>query len=128
MEPLLIPSHVPKEPVTVAELGTGGLVVLDEIHTNQSVGSLNSQNKQADVVEEVYQLGNDEESSQEHQTSIQPRRLKIIGPRHPTLISCDLVASNVIPYSRQPKGSYLPLTTHLALIKAPSTWPIRRNG
>ncbi|MBW0543285.1 hypothetical protein O181_083000 [Austropuccinia psidii MF-1] len=33
-----------------------------------------------------------------------PRRIKVIGPPYPTLISCNLDCSNVLPYSRQPKA------------------------
>ncbi|MBW0479361.1 hypothetical protein O181_019076 [Austropuccinia psidii MF-1] len=45
-----------------------------------------------------------EESLAEESPSGPPRRIKVIGPRHPTLISCELDGSNVLPYSRRPKA------------------------
>ncbi|MBW0528940.1 hypothetical protein O181_068655 [Austropuccinia psidii MF-1] len=46
----------------------------------------------------------DEESLVGKPPSGPPRRIKVIGPQHPTLISCDLDGSNVLPYSRPPKA------------------------
>ncbi|MBW0535199.1 hypothetical protein O181_074914, partial [Austropuccinia psidii MF-1] len=33
-----------------------------------------------------------------------PSRIKVIGPRHPTLISSDVNSHNILPYSRRPKA------------------------
>ncbi|MBW0461887.1 hypothetical protein O181_001602 [Austropuccinia psidii MF-1] len=93
-EPLLINSFALKELFTIKEPSTSDLVMVDETHANQLVGSLLLENKPADVVDEFHQLENEEESPQENQENVQLRRLKLIGPRHSTLISCDLEASN----------------------------------
>ncbi|MBW0535083.1 hypothetical protein O181_074798 [Austropuccinia psidii MF-1] len=100
-QPLLVPSFLVGEFRPEEEPSTSSLVVVDEIHSKQSEGL---PNEQVDVVDEFHQLRDEEEVPQELPASDPPRRLKVIGPRHPTLITSDLDTSNILPYSRRPKA------------------------
>ncbi|MBW0554839.1 hypothetical protein O181_094554 [Austropuccinia psidii MF-1] len=51
------------------------------------------------VVDEVHPLSSPGEEEERH-AIVQPQ-LQVIGPRHPTLVSCDIAQSNILPYSRR---------------------------
>ncbi|MBW0537724.1 hypothetical protein O181_077439 [Austropuccinia psidii MF-1] len=104
IQPLLVPSFSPKDLVTKEEPNTSDLGLIGEIHSNKSVEHPLFPNEQVNVVDEVHQLVDEEEIPQEHPANVQPRRLRVIGPRHPTLISSNLDTSNILPYSRRPKA------------------------
>ncbi|MBW0575166.1 hypothetical protein O181_114881, partial [Austropuccinia psidii MF-1] len=62
------------------------------------------------------------EPSSNHQTSNgdRPKQLKVIGPRHPTLITSDIDPTHILPYPRRAKifltsSDYTPRTYRLAL-------------
>ncbi|MBW0506632.1 hypothetical protein O181_046347 [Austropuccinia psidii MF-1] len=42
-------------------------------------------------------------SDTEEQAAPAPRRLRVIGPRHPTLVSCDIDRLNILPFPRHPE-------------------------
>ncbi|MBW0465717.1 hypothetical protein O181_005432 [Austropuccinia psidii MF-1] len=104
IQPLLVPSFSPKDFVTKEEPNTSDSAMIGETHSNQSVEHPLPANKQVNVVDEFHQLVNEEEIPQEHPENAQPRRLKVIGPQHSTLISSNVDASNILPYSRRPKA------------------------
>ncbi|MBW0556105.1 hypothetical protein O181_095820, partial [Austropuccinia psidii MF-1] len=87
IQPLLVPSFSPKDLVTKEEPNTSDLGLIGEIHSDKSVEHPLFPNKKVNVVDEVHQLVNEEEIPQEHPENVQPRRLTVIGPRHPTFIS-----------------------------------------
>ncbi|MBW0476657.1 hypothetical protein O181_016372 [Austropuccinia psidii MF-1] len=75
------------------------------------------EDKLYDCLEEVEEQASiSEDHSEEEPTSTSPsnerpgspprKRIKVIGPRHPTLINSDISEANILPYSRRP-------TTHL---------------
>ncbi|MBW0483726.1 hypothetical protein O181_023441 [Austropuccinia psidii MF-1] len=99
-EPLLIPLLVLKEEVAVDEVGTVESAKADNIVSNQLLEALHSPDHSSAVKNNAQP--EDKESLADEPPIPPPRRIKVIGPQHPTLISCDLDCSNVLPYSRQP--------------------------
>ncbi|MBW0483911.1 hypothetical protein O181_023626 [Austropuccinia psidii MF-1] len=53
---------------------------------------------------EIEQVESSDEDSESLENSLPPaaRRIKVVGPRHPTLINSDISVPNILPYSRQP--------------------------
>ncbi|MBW0494845.1 hypothetical protein O181_034560 [Austropuccinia psidii MF-1] len=52
-----------------------------------------------------------EESNEEIITAHPKKRIKVIGPRHPTLISSSIIEENILPYPRHPKALMTLLNT-----------------
>ncbi|MBW0584966.1 hypothetical protein O181_124681 [Austropuccinia psidii MF-1] len=83
---------------TVDEIGPVLSAVVDEIHPDVSCGSpTDSPNQEGEdgVVDEI----------QHPSLDIEPRpqqRIRVIGPRHPTRVSCNSNPENILPYNRQP--------------------------
>ncbi|MBW0529554.1 hypothetical protein O181_069269 [Austropuccinia psidii MF-1] len=46
----------------------------------------------------------EDQDNREEEVVSERQRIKIIGPRHPTLISSEIREENIIPYSRRPKA------------------------
>ncbi|MBW0466606.1 hypothetical protein O181_006321 [Austropuccinia psidii MF-1] len=103
------PTHVP-EPLLIPF--TEGTVAVDEVSSVKSVAVGNIPPVQLPEAPHsplcptnagsIFQ-SEDEESLVGEPPSGPPRRIKVIGPRHPALISCHLDGSNVLPYSGRPK-------------------------
>ncbi|MBW0514704.1 hypothetical protein O181_054419 [Austropuccinia psidii MF-1] len=104
------PTHVP-EPLLIPF--TEGIVAIDEVGSVESIAVGDIPPVQLPEaphsplcptnVGSIPHL-EDEESLVGEPPSGPPRRIKVIGPHHPTLISCDLNGSIVLPYSRWPKA------------------------
>ncbi|MBW0509460.1 hypothetical protein O181_049175, partial [Austropuccinia psidii MF-1] len=98
-EPLLIP--LAEETVTVDEVGSVESAGVGDIPSFQPLGASHSPVPQIDGASSPH--SEVKERLMGEPPSGPPRKIKVIGPRHPTLISCDLDCSNVLPYSRRPK-------------------------
>ncbi|MBW0544488.1 hypothetical protein O181_084203 [Austropuccinia psidii MF-1] len=98
-EPLLIP--LTEETVTTDEVGSVESAGVGDIPSVQPLEVSHSPDRQIDAARTPHLEV--EESLMREPPSGPPKRIKVIGPRHPTLISCDLDCSNVLPYSRRPK-------------------------
>ncbi|MBW0483591.1 hypothetical protein O181_023306 [Austropuccinia psidii MF-1] len=87
-EPLLIPLSPTEETVAVDEIGTVKLVAAGNISANQPLKMTDSPGQLNEVEGTLQSEG--EESLAEEPPSGPPRRIRVIGPCHPTLISCNL--------------------------------------
>ncbi|MBW0579665.1 hypothetical protein O181_119380, partial [Austropuccinia psidii MF-1] len=91
-----------EETVAVDEIGTVKLIAAGDISLNQPLETADSPG-QLNGVRDTFQ-SEGEESLAEESPSDPPRRIRVIGPWHPTLISCDLDSTNVLPYPRRPNA------------------------
>ncbi|MBW0523127.1 hypothetical protein O181_062842 [Austropuccinia psidii MF-1] len=101
-EPLIIPLPPTEETVAVDEIGTVESIAAGDTSLNQPLETADSPG-QSNGVRDTFQ-SEGEESLAEEPPSDPPRRIRVIGPRHPTLISCDLDSTNVLPYPRRPNA------------------------
>ncbi|MBW0538010.1 hypothetical protein O181_077725 [Austropuccinia psidii MF-1] len=83
-------------PVVVDEIHPGREVLVDEIQASQ-------QNLAGDsnVVDEVHSPVGERSDQEAPSLENRPRvsRIKVIGPRHPTIITGDITNQNILPYS-----------------------------
>ncbi|MBW0583466.1 hypothetical protein O181_123181 [Austropuccinia psidii MF-1] len=73
----------------------------DECINNEEVLTDQGSSEVAEGAECLQEQG--EEFAQDATPNDRPLRLRVVGPRHPTIISGDISQSNILPYSRQPK-------------------------
>ncbi|MBW0471259.1 hypothetical protein O181_010974 [Austropuccinia psidii MF-1] len=85
-------------PVMVNEIPPGGEVMVDEVQASQQ----NSPGVSS-VVDETHSLVEECSDRRGLPSEEQPRasRIKIIGPRHPTIITGEVIHQNILPYSRR---------------------------
>ncbi|MBW0485264.1 hypothetical protein O181_024979 [Austropuccinia psidii MF-1] len=62
--------------------------------------AINNCNFVDEETEQSLEDSNKEEDNERHNISHHSKRIKIIGPRHPTLISSDICEENILPYPR----------------------------
>ncbi|MBW0509712.1 hypothetical protein O181_049427 [Austropuccinia psidii MF-1] len=106
--PLLVPS-LAQGAQTVDEVGPALSVVVDEIHPDSPFNGSTlppHQEGQDALVDEVQHPSPEAELRP-------PQRIRVIGPQHPTLVSCDLNLENILPHNRRP----------LALVTSDSSFP-----
>ncbi|MBW0505866.1 hypothetical protein O181_045581, partial [Austropuccinia psidii MF-1] len=57
-----------------------------------------------------------------------PRKIRVIGPQHPTIIRGDIVPENILPYSRRPKAfSGIERHAKTGCLLVGTTWVFRRK-
>ncbi|MBW0469541.1 hypothetical protein O181_009256 [Austropuccinia psidii MF-1] len=115
----LIPKHKQIEKLApVSEIGIFWNDIEEEFFNCQEMSEEDENIMLEDL--EIGQVGSSNDDSESLANSLPPeaRRIKVVGPRHPTLINSNISVSNILPYSQRPVALLTkkdPLTYNQAL-------------
>ncbi|MBW0491793.1 hypothetical protein O181_031508, partial [Austropuccinia psidii MF-1] len=105
---------------TVDELRQSDHSLVGEVQANDSLHSVEDSSRLVDEAQE----SSSGVAAVEIPVPVNRSRIKVIGPRHPTLIRGSVDSGNILPYNRRPKTLFTALTklprTYNQAIKSPN--------